>query len=57
MNCMAYEQGAISCYFRTSAPGVSDLYSKPRSCGGRHTITRNKLQGQIVQPGKNQSLK
>lgn len=45
----------VSC--RIKAPGVRDLYAKPRSCGGKHTVTQNKLHGQIIQPGKNQSLK
>ncbi|XP_067931467.1 titin homolog [Watersipora subatra] len=42
---------------RMTTPGVADAYAKPRACGGKHTVTQNKLQGQIVQPGRTQSLK
>ena len=42
---------------RVEAPGCADLYSNPRACGGKHTVTQNKTQGPTVTSGKNMSLK
>lgn len=42
---------------RMEAPGCADLYSNPRACGGKHTVTQNKTQGPTVTSGKNMSLK